>query len=123
MKHAQKLQIINARCEHGIFVGVRKRSNELAIAAEDGTHFVRSVKRIPFENKWGEDCVSWVKWTPWNRSKDAVDADGDIPEGITVDESAPRAGIPDMVVYLETKDKAPREFYTSHKDVEKHSFY
>ena len=70
----------------------------------------------------GEDCVGWVKWAPWNRYKDAVDADGDIPEGITVEERAPNAGIPDRVVYIETRDKAPREFYISQKDVEKHGF-
>ena len=111
MKHTKKLQKINARWDLGIFVGVRKRSNELAIAAEDGIHFVRSVKRVPFEKRWGEDCASWVKWAPWNRYKDAEDADGDIPEGITVDARAPSVGIPDRVVYVETKDKAPREFY------------
>ena len=51
-----------------------------------------------------------------------MDADGDIPEGITVDVRAPSVGIPDRVVYIETKDKAPREFYISKKDVEKHGF-
>ena len=53
LKHTQKLQKINARWDLGIFVGVRKRSNELAIAAEDGIHFVRSVKRVPFEKTMG----------------------------------------------------------------------
>lgn len=43
LKHTQKLQKINARWDLGICLGVRKRSNELAIAAEDGIHFVQSV--------------------------------------------------------------------------------
>ena len=87
------------------------------VATGDGIHFVRSVKRIPFEKRWGEDCVSWVNWAPWNRYKDAVDVDGEIPEGITVDARAPGTGIQDRVVYIETRDKAPREFYISTKDV------
>ena len=56
LKYGQNLQKINFRWELGIFVGVRKRSNDLAIAAEDGIHFVRSVKRIPFERRWGGLC-------------------------------------------------------------------
>ena len=51
-----------------------------------------------------------------------MDAGGDIPDGTTVEERAPNAGIPDRVVYIETKVKAPREFYISQKDVEKHGF-
>lgn len=43
LKHTQRLQKIHTRWGHGISVGVRKRSNELAIASEDGIHFVRSV--------------------------------------------------------------------------------
>ena len=42
--------------------------------------------------------------------------------GITVDARAPSVDIPDRVVYIETKDKAPREFYISKKDIEKHGF-
>ena len=51
-----------------------------------------------------------------------MDADGDTPEGITVDVRAPNVGIPDRVVYIETKDKAPREFYISKKNTEKQGF-
>ena len=52
----------------------------MAVASEDGIHVVRSIKRMSFEKTWGEDCVSWVKWAPWNRYKDADGADGDIHE-------------------------------------------
>ena len=33
----------------GVFVGVRRRSNELLVATKDGIKDVRSVKRIPVE--------------------------------------------------------------------------
>ena len=81
LKHTQTLQKINTRWEHDLFVGVRKRGNELAIASGDGIHFVRSVKLIPFEKILGEDCVSWVTWAPWNRYKDAVDSRRRRPRG------------------------------------------
>ena len=32
------------------------------------------------EQRWGEDCVSWVDRVPWNRYKEALDADGEMPE-------------------------------------------
>ena len=57
-----KLQKINQRGEHGIFVGVRRRSNELLISRPDGIKAVRSIRRIPVEKRWGEDCLNWVQW-------------------------------------------------------------
>ena len=30
--------------------------------------------------------VNWVQWAPWRRYKDAVEVDGDLPEGISVEE-------------------------------------
>ena len=56
------------------------------IATEGGLEYARSVKRIAEDNRWGEDNLSWVKWAPWRRYKDAVDADGDLPEGVPADE-------------------------------------
>ncbi len=53
LKHTQKMQKINARWALGIFVGVRKRSNELMVATDDGIHCVRSVKRIRFKKGMG----------------------------------------------------------------------
>ena len=64
-----KFQKINPRWEHGIFVGVRRRSNELLVSRPDGVVAVRSVRRIPLEKRWCEDCVGWVQWAPWNKYK------------------------------------------------------
>ena len=67
MKKGTKLEKINSRWDYGIFVGVRKISNELMVATAEGIKFVRSVRRIPFERRWGEDCVKWIKWAPWHK--------------------------------------------------------
>ena len=64
IKQGSKLQKINARWEYGIFVGVRKVSNELVVATKEGLKMVRSIRRMPFEKRWGEDCVGWIKWAP-----------------------------------------------------------
>ena len=32
------------------------------------------------EHGWGEDCLSWVDRVPRNRYKEALDADGEMPE-------------------------------------------
>ena len=89
------------------------------IAGLERFFYVRSIKRIPIEKRWGEDCVNWVQWAPWNRYKDAEDADGDIPEGVPIEEGA-QIRVPDKVVYIETKSKVPRDFYIIKKDAEKH---
>ncbi len=90
------------------------------IACPDGVYFVRSIKRILIESRWGEACIDWIKCAPWNRYKDAEDADGDISEGIAIEEGRASIGIPEKVVFIETKDKVPRELYITKKDVEKH---
>ena len=61
IQEGPKMAKTEARWEHGIFVGIRRRSNELMIATKDGVVFVRSAKRIPVERRWGEDCVNWVR--------------------------------------------------------------
>ncbi len=60
---------LGSRWEYGIFVGVRSRSNEIWVAVKDEVMMVRSVKKIPFEHRWSEDCVKWVNRVPWNRYK------------------------------------------------------
>ena len=75
-----KLEKLNARWEEGIFVGVRRRSNEVWISVKDRILAIRAVRRLPVEKRWCNDCVDWVTRVPWNRYKDAADADGEVPE-------------------------------------------
>ena len=71
---------------------------------------VRSVKRIPLEHRWGEDCVKWVNRVLWNRYTGDEYADGDLPEEVTAPAANPE-GIRTGVIIVETREKAPREFY------------
>ena len=58
------MEKINSRWEFGIFVGVRRRSGEVWVAVEGKILSARSVRRIPVEQRWGEDCISWVDRVP-----------------------------------------------------------
>ena len=51
VKRGAKLEKIKARWEHGIFLGVRRKSNELWVGTVDGIESIRSVKR----NQWNRD--------------------------------------------------------------------
>jgi hypothetical protein len=115
-----RMEKINARWDYGIFLGVRRRSNEVWLATQDGIISIRTVRRIPMERRWSEDCVKWVKWAPWHRYKDAPDADGDLPEGVPAEERRSEAPAGERVIVVDTRAKAPREFYISKEDVEKH---
>ena len=55
-----KMEKLNPRWEYGIFIGVRRRSGELWIATEDGLKKVRSVRRIPSEQRWSKGCLEWA---------------------------------------------------------------
>ena len=77
-----KVAKIEARWKHGIFVGVRKRSNEIMLSTPEGIVFARSVRRVPFKKRWGQDCIDWVKWAPLRMYKDEEEGDGEVPEGV-----------------------------------------
>ena len=110
VKIKNKLEKINARWELGIFVGVRRRSGEVWVAFKGQVISVRSVRRIPEEERWSKDCVEWVDRVMWNRYKDDEGADGDVPEGVPADEPASSGSTrcPGIII-IETKNKPPRD--------------
>ena len=76
-----KLNKLKSKWGMGIFVGVRRKTNEIMVATPGAVTFARAVKRLPSEKRWGEDSVNWVTWAPWNRYKDHEERDGDLPDG------------------------------------------
>eukprot|EP00973_Karenia_brevis_P018397 2522653-Karenia_brevis.AAC.1 len=61
--------------ESGIFVGINRRSNEFLVSTVDGIKRSRTIKRIPKEERWGEDSLNWVKWAPWKKHEGDEEAD------------------------------------------------
>ena len=41
---------------------------------------VRTVKRIPEEQRWDPNNLEWITVVPWNRGGGDKEADGDLPE-------------------------------------------
>eukprot|EP00973_Karenia_brevis_P054911 7634731-Karenia_brevis.AAC.1 len=62
------------------------RTNGLKVADKQGVHSVRSVRRLPVQRRWSDDTLEWTGWVPLHEYKDAREAYGDIPEGVTVEE-------------------------------------
>jgi len=89
-------------------------------------HKVRAVKRIPFEDRWGEDNAVSVKHTPWNRYKVDPHADGEIPDEKAVEMKRCER----MEMDKDEKDEkliqkkyvAPRTFRITKADAEKHGY-
>ena len=71
---------INSRWGHGMFVGVKAKSNELIVIDGDSKEvkFVRTVRRVPEEQRWKVENLEWVETVPWNHGKGDKDADGDL---------------------------------------------
>ena len=121
VKRDAKQAKIRARWEYGIFVGVKARSGEVWLATAEKTFSARSVRRLPADQRWSTDCVRWVRRTLWNRYKDDEGADGDLPEDVpqfVAPDVEPRGGI----VFIDTRTKAPRDFYIKKSDAEKHGY-
>ena len=117
------MEKINAKLEFGIFVGVKRSSSEVMVAALKGIEHVRSVRRVPFEHRWGDDNTSWVRWAPWNEYRDCPNADGDVPEGVPAEEGlTQKSGDRERVVIVDTREKIPREFYITHENAKEHGY-
>jgi hypothetical protein len=123
VKPKEKMEKINPRWEHGIFVGVRRASGEVWVATREGLRSARAVRRIPLEERWCEDCIEWVKNVPWNKDKEDAGADGEIPEEKLEDGIEERSGGVELkgLVFVDGA-KIPREFQIKLADAEKHGF-
>ena len=125
-----KMEKLNPRWEYGVFVGIRKVSGEVWVATREGLHAVRSVRRIPEEERWKPENKDWVRHVPWNKSGDDPDADGELPEAPEQPPEQPRGEsqsseargsdeAPRKIV-VNTRQPAPKEFYIKKRDIEAH---
>ena len=121
VKPKNKLEKLNSRWEYGIFVGVKKLSGELWVATQEGLKAVRSVKRIPAERRWSEDCCRWVRHVPWHRFDGDPEADGEIPafKAPMQSELGGSSEAPKLIV-VNTREVAPREFHIRQSNLEKY---
>ena len=123
-----KMEKLNVRWEYGVFVGVKAVSGEMWVATKTGLQAVRSVRRVPAEDRWAAENKDWVKHVPWNKSGDDPDADGELPESPEAVEDSSGGRVSDAgasgdqprVVVVNTRETAPRDFYIKKKDVETH---
>ena len=118
------MEKMNPRWEYGVFVGVRADSGDLWVATKGGLQAVRSVRRLPLEERWRPDNREYVKPVPWNRSGDDPNADGDLPEEVEIPAggAADAAGVAGAarVVLVNTREAVPKDFYIKKRDVEAH---
>ena len=126
VRQKSKMEKLNPRWEYGVFVGVRAASGEIWVATKEGLQAVRSVRRIPVEERWSSGNKDFVRHVPWNKSGEDPEADGDLPQapempaasGAT--ETAAGAAEAPRVIFVNTREAAPREFYIKKRDVEAH---
>eukprot|EP00973_Karenia_brevis_P092193 12411240-Karenia_brevis.AAC.1 len=106
-----RMEKIKPRMEYGIFVGINRKSNEFLIATEEGIRKARTIKRIPKDERWTDDCLKWVKWAPWKRHEGNEEADGEVPDGVKDEDREEKRRVEEKkedkerVVYIETKSK------------------
>ena len=77
-----KMEKINARWSYGMFLGVKVKSGELIILdfETETISYVRTVRRVPEEQRWSAEYLGKVLVVPWNRGAGDGEADGDAPE-------------------------------------------
>jgi hypothetical protein len=96
----------------------------LMVCTESGVVCVRSVRRLPLEGRRSMDFVKWVKWAPWYMYRGCEDADGDLPQGVPLEERTMGAGSSsgDRIVCMDTSEKAPRDSHIRKTDAERFGY-
>jgi hypothetical protein len=113
----------------GILVGIRNRSGEIWVSTRKGKiEKVRTVKRIPVEDRWGKDNVDWVRRVMWNKYHVDEFQDGALLEGwdLEVEVGDSESGNQEesrgdgTKGRLYVQEPVPRDFYLKKEDVMKH---
>ena len=67
LKPTGLMQKLETQWHFGLFIGVRQKSGEVIVAADDGEiKMVRTVRRVPLQTRWVEANLAWVRFVPWN---------------------------------------------------------
>ena len=90
------------------------------VSTVDGIHLTRNVRRMPIQHRWTKDTLNWVRWAPWRHYKDQEGADGEVPEGVPAEERDRTDSGREKVVYVDIRERPPRDFQISKKDAEKY---
>ena len=114
------MEKLNSRWEEGIFIGVESRSGEYMVCTTERIHFSKYVYRVPESRRWGEDCLNWVKWAPWNRYSGDEFAEGDVPEGVPEEERPTPPSIEERIKYVNTRSRVSAEFPIHQQDAREH---
>jgi hypothetical protein len=66
----KRMEKVNPRWGYGLFLGVRVRCNELIIVDGESQviKYVRTVRRVPVEQRWGMKHLDWVS-APWKKGQ------------------------------------------------------
>ena len=101
------------------------RSGELI--AVDGESkelkYVRTVKRIPEEQRWDPNNLEWITVVPWNRGGGDKEADGDLPEFDV--KKGPGRQLTEEEKQDIMRDEAPQIIHRAHlrkADFDKHGY-
>ncbi len=58
---------------HGVWLGLRPESGEVLVGTPVGVFKARSIKRKPFENRWGAQQIKSISGTPWKPTPNVID--------------------------------------------------
>ena len=78
----RRMEKLNPRWGYGLSVGVRVRSSELIVIDQETKEvkYVRTIRRIPEDERWDAEYLSWARAVPWNKGRGDPDADGYVPD-------------------------------------------
>ena len=70
-----RLQKLNPRWEHGVFVAVTVASGEMWVATKENLQAVRSVESILAGERWNQNNKDFVKHVPWDKCGESPGAE------------------------------------------------
>ena len=103
--------------EDGIFLGVKGTTGEMFVGDAKGVWRTRTIRRKPFEERWGRENLKLVGGVPWKMNEEVVgDGEKMKDEVVIMDKDyKERRQVEDHV-------KIPRAVFIKEKDLEEFGF-
>ena len=113
---------LDPKWQHGAFIGIRDRRDEMLIMTTTGVYKTRNVRRRPESERWDFEFLVALKGTPWNPNPAAGEMAADaFPADMAVPMPAP-APVPQVVVAAAPVDRAASRVYIKKADVQKFGY-
>ena len=106
---------------HGVYLGVNRKTGEIAVGVKSGVFTTRTVRRKPIDDRCKPAAMELIISVPWRTNEEDPRADGDPFEALHMPEDAARRHEDEVQKERELAHESVPRYVITKKDMEQHS--